>query len=183
MKSYKNLAWPFYLTGLVIIIFPAVEYVLTIWPLSFGVISWRFGAVGLLTRAIMTPMVGLALVFGTAVLLEHTWVQRGVAVLGIAGTAVLILAVVMFTLDLFQFRNQVRPEASLAYDVSSGMALTKLFAGTIVLLSFGLSALRMVRRAGGKKSRRSAPATLVARPSKSETDSAEEKEESAEIAD
>jgi hypothetical protein len=167
MKEYRNLAWPFYLTGLVIIVVPAVEFVLTVSPLSPSILSWRYGAVGLLSRSIMTPMVGVVVIFGTAVLLEHTWVQRGVMVLGFVGCAVLLLAIAMFALDLLQFRNQVRAEARTAYNAASAVALMKLLAGTVVLLAFGVGGLRTARHAAARR-RRSAPAPLIARPGQGE---------------
>jgi hypothetical protein len=164
MKQHHHLAWPLYLTGLMVVVFPAVEFVLTVWPLSPGVLSWRYGTVGLLSRSIMTPMVGLAIILATATLLERTWVQRAVSVLGFVGAAALLLALGLFALDLLQFRNQVRPAAKTAFDVSSVMAVMKLFAGAVVLLAFGVSGRAMVRRAAAREPHRSAPAPLIARP-------------------
>ena len=175
MNQYKHLAWPIYLTGSVIIFFPALEFVLTIWPLSPGILSWRFGAVGLLARSLLTPLVGLALIFAVAVFLEHVWVQRVVSGLGFAGSAILLMVTALFALDLLQFRNQVRAEASTAYDVSSGVALMKLLAVSIVLLVFGVSGRRVARRAAAKEPRRPTPAALVVKPRKAEADDSEDK--------
>jgi hypothetical protein len=164
MKQHHYLAWPLYLTGLMVVVFPAVEFVLTVWPLSPGVLSWRYGTVGLLSRSITTAMVGLVIILGTATLLEQTRVQRAVSVLGFVGAAVLLLALGLFALDLLQFRNQVRPAAKTAFDVSSAMAVMKLFAGAVVLLAFGVSGRVMARRAAARELHRSAPAPLIARP-------------------
>ncbi len=167
MREYRHLAWPFYLMGLAIIIVPMVEFVLTVSPLSPTIVSWRYGAVGLLSRSIMTPMVGLVVIFGTAVLLEHHRVQRGVMVLGFVGAVVLLLALGVFALDLLQLRRQVRPDAKTAYDVASATALLKLFAVTAVLLAFGVSGLKMVRRTSARRHHAST-APLVSRPERRE---------------
>jgi len=163
MAEHRRPAWPFYLTGLVLIVVPAIEYVLTVLPLSPSILSWRYGAVGLLARSIMIPLVGVVLIFGTAVFLEHRWVQRGVMVLGFVGGAALLLAAVLFVFDLLQFRGQVREAVRTAYDGASAMALLKLLAGCVVMIAFGVSALRDVRRAAARD-HHSAPAHLIARP-------------------
>ena len=156
MKEHPHIAWPLYLTGLVIIAFPLLEFVLTVWPPSPGVLSWRFGTAGLLGRSIMTPMVGLVILFATASYLGHTGVRRAVMVLGFAGTAVLLLAAGLFTLDLVQFRAQVRAGAKAAYDVSSVVTLLKFFAAAAVFLAFGLSGLRSLRHSRAEERRHEA---------------------------
>ncbi len=167
MREYRSLAWPFYLMGLVIILVPAVEYVLTVSPLSPRIVSWRYGAVGLLSRSIMTPMLGLVVIFGTAVLLEHRWIQRGVMVLGFVGGAVLLLTVAVFALDLLQLRQQVRADAKTAYDATSTVAFIKLLGVTAVLLAFGVSGFKVTRHAAGRR-HHGTPAPLVSRPASEE---------------
>jgi hypothetical protein len=161
MESYKNLAWPLYLTGLVIIGFPALEFFLTILPLSPSILSWRFGAMGLLARSILIPLLGLALIYGTAVVLNHVWMLRVVAIVALVGAVLLLPAMGLFALDMLQLRNEVRAEASAAYDASSVVALMRLFACCVVLVAFGLSSWKNARRKGGKKDRKSGPSALV----------------------
>jgi len=168
MKPYRRLAWPFYLTGLAIILVPAVEYVLTVLPLSPTILSWRVGAVGLLARSVLTPLVGLVIILGTATFLEHVWVQRAVMVAGFAGALALILTIFLFGLDLLQFRGQVREAARRAYDASSAMILLKLFAEAVVLGAFGFSGRLMTRHAAAHEARHAAPAPLIARAEHSE---------------
>lgn len=176
--NLRSVALPFYLTALVIMFFPAMELLLTVWPWSPSVLSWRFGSVGLLVRAIMTPMVGFALLFGTAVALEHRLTLWAVAAAGFFGGAALLLLMGVFSLDLLEFRGVVQPESSLAFDTSSGVVLMKLFAVSLVLLAFGFSAYRVLRKSNKKKRRRSRPeaATLTAvgaQPSEDEEADAE----------
>ncbi len=153
MKTHHDLAWPFYLAALVIVVFPFVELVLTVWPPSPGVVSWRYGTVGLLARAIMTPLVGLVIIQATATLLGHARVQRAVTVLGLAGAVVLLLTAALFALDLVQFRGQVRDAAKRAFDVSGLVVLLKLLAGALVLAAFGVVGLRSARRAAASEAR------------------------------
>ncbi len=145
MKEYKSLAWPLYLTGLGLILVPAVEFVLTASPVSPTILSWRYGAIGLFSRAVVVPTAGVVVIFGTAVLLEHQWVRRAAWVVGFAGGALLLLVVGLFTLDVLQFRHQVRTQALAAFDAANALALLKLLTAMAVLLSVGVSGLRTAR--------------------------------------
>ncbi len=173
MKEHPHIAWPLYLTGLVIIVFPLLEFVLTVWPPSPGVLSWRFGTAGLLGRSIMTPMVGLVIVFATAAFLGHTRVQRAVMVLGFAGTVALLLVTGLFALDLVQFRAQVRAGSKAAYDVSSVVTMLKFLAAAVVMLAFGLSGLRSLRHARAEERRHAGAAPLIGMREREETDASD----------
>jgi len=163
MNRYHRLAWPFYLSGLAIVAFPALEFVLTILPLSPTVLSWRVGAVGLLARSSLTPLVGLVIILGIATLLEHVWVQRAVMVVGLVGAAAFLLTALLFALDLVQFRGDVRETAKRAYDASSAVVVLKLLAETCVLAAFGASGRLLTRRAAAHAAHHAAPAPLVGR--------------------
>lgn len=163
MKGHHYLAWPFYLTGLAIVAFPALEFVLTVLPLSPTIISWRYGAAGLLARSALTPLVGLVVIAGTATLLEHRWVQRAVMIVGVVGAAAFLLTAVLFSLDLVQFRGEVREAAKRAYDASSAVVLLKLLAESCVLAAFGASGRLLTRRAAAHGAHHAAPALLVRR--------------------
>ena len=163
MTRYRRLAWPFYLTGLAIVAFPALEYVLTILPLSPSVVSWRVGAVGLLARSSLTPLVGLVIILGTATLLEHLWVQRAVMLVGMVAAAAFLLTALLFALDLIQFRGDVREAAKRAYDASSAVVVVKLLAEACILAAFGASGRLLTRHAAAHAVHHPAPAPLVGR--------------------
>ncbi len=162
MKEYTYLAWPLYLAGLLVILLTAVDFVATVAPLSPQTVSWRFGAVGMLSRSIMLPTVGLVGILGTAALLEHVRIQRLVMVLGFLASGLLLLAVGMFALDAVQLRNQVGPEAVTSFKASSVVALIKLLSGAVLLAVVGVSGLRMSRHAA-RKAHSAGPAAVIVR--------------------
>ena len=162
MKEHAYLAWPLYLAWLVIIAFPLVDLVATVLPLSPGVVSWRFGAVGMLSRSIMLPTVGLVAILATAARFEHVGIPRVVMVLGFVCGVLLLLAVAALTLDAVQLRHQVRPEAAASFKASSVVALFKLLAGSALLGSVGVAGLRMSRHAA-RKARAAGPAAAIVR--------------------
>lgn len=162
MKEHNYLAAPFYLGALLIIVLPLLDFVATVLPLSPGAVSWRFGAAGLLSRSVMIPTAGLVAILGTAALLEHVRVQRVAMVLGFVGSALLLFAIGLFALDVFQLRQQVRPQAVAAYKASSVVAAFKLLACAVVLAAVGVSGLRM-RRHAARKARGAGPAAAIIR--------------------
>lgn len=168
MDRYRRLAWPFYLTGLAIVAFPAMEFVLSILPLSATVLSWRVGVAGLLARSSLTPLVGLVIILGTATLLEHRWVQRAVMVVAMLGAVAYLLTALLFVLDLLQFRVDVRQIAKRAYDASSAVVLLKLLAEACVLAAFGASGRSLTRRAAARAARHGDPAPLIGRQQRSD---------------
>ena len=110
------------------------------WPQHQAEPSWRFGATGLFSRALMTPLLGLALAVVLAFFLEHRFMLRLLGAL--AGLSALILAgvLVFFGLDAIQMRTQVRPEANLVFDVASVTAAVKIIFATLATLAFAWGA-------------------------------------------
>jgi hypothetical protein len=155
MNRAHYIAAPAYFVASLLILFPLLDTVLSIWPLQMGEVSWRFGAVGLFSRAVMTPLLGLLLAFAVAVLLEHRLMTRAIAVVG-GLTALAIAGVsILFVLDALQMRAQVRPEAKTAFDVASAVALGKYGLGFLLLGVFAVSGWKasgkMPKRAESKK--------------------------------
>jgi len=94
-------------------------------------------------------MVGMALLYGTALALQHRLALRLVAAVSLFGGAVLVLLMGIFAIDLRDFRGMVKPEAMLAFDASSAMVLMKLLAVSILLFAFAFGAMRAGR--GGSR--------------------------------
>jgi hypothetical protein len=145
MNRTRFLAAPAYLVACLLVFFPLLDTLLSVWPLQPGEVSWRFGAVGLFSPATMTPLLGLLLAFGVAVLFAHRWVVRTVSVIG-APAAIAIAGVsVFFVLDAVQMRTQVRPEARTAFDVASLVALGKYGLTLLILGVFAFNGWKASR--------------------------------------
>jgi hypothetical protein len=152
MKT-KYLAVPGYSVAALLVLFPLLDSAISVFPPRFGEIAWRFGAAGLFSRALMTPILGLLLAFSLALLLEHSRVQRAISVFSALVGVVVIAVVGLFLLDAMQMRAQVRPEAKTAFDVASLVALGKYGIGTLVLAAFSVSGWRSSRGAFASKKR------------------------------
>jgi hypothetical protein len=139
MKLNRPLTIVAYTIAALMIFVPLVEVVLSVWPLRVGQTSWRFGAVGLLSQAIMTPLLGFLLIVLASVFHNHWRTLQITAVVAAFIALILLIVLPLFALDTIQMRAQVRPQAHRAYDLSATMAALKLAAtlGITGLLAVG----------------------------------------------
>ena len=154
MHRKRFLALPGYSVALLLIFFPLLDWAISVWPVRAGEVAWRFGATGLFSRVLITPLLGLLLAFAMAVLLEQRRVLRGISILsGLTGLAI-VGGVVLFLLDALQMRPQVRPQAKMAFDLTTVVALAKYGLGVLVLSSFGVAAWKSSKGDGVAESKR-----------------------------
>ena len=117
----------------------------SIWPLRAGEATWRFGAAGLFSRALMTPILGLLVALVTAAALEHRRFARVLSVFGFLGSLLAIFALGLFGLDTLQTRASVRPEATTAFDTAWIVAAVKYVLGAFVALLLGIGGWKVSR--------------------------------------
>lgn len=146
VERLRPLATPAYALAVLLIVIPLLDTLFAMLPTRLGDVSWRFGALGLGSQALMTPLLGALVALATAVLLEH---RRGVRVLQVLAWVVaagLVGAIVLFLLDAVQVRASVKAEAKPALDKVSVLALGKYFAGVAVSMMFAVSSHRLAKR-------------------------------------
>lgn len=149
----RLLAVPAYAVAFLLAFFPLLDTALSVFPPNLGEVAWRFGAAGLFSRALMTPLLGLLLAFAVALLLEHRKVLRGLSILSGLTSAVLLGTIVLFLLDALQMRSQVQPHAKVAFDIASAVALGKYGLGILVLGAFAASGWKASARVHAPSSR------------------------------
>ena len=156
MLSLRPLAVPTYLVAGILVLFPMVDTGLGLLPAAPGEVSWRFGATGLFSRALMTPLLGLLLACGVALLLNQPRTLRALAVVNGAVTVVIVAAVALFLLDALQMRGQVRPDALVSFDVATAVALAKYAIAGAVTSAFAITGWK-ASASGTAKLRRNQP--------------------------
>lgn len=142
----RPLAWAAYAVALLLIIMPLVELVLGIWPLRIGQLNWRFGAAGLVSQSVMTPLLGMLLAVATAAAVGHRLLARVLSGIAVAGGILGILAIAMFTLDALEARASVRPEAMVAFDRATIVAGMRYSLGTITAFLLGIGGWKASRK-------------------------------------
>jgi hypothetical protein len=148
MNSFRQVAPGAYLVAFLLFFIPFFDATMSVAPWQWGNPQWRFGAIGLLSNALMLPASGALIAVGTAVALGHLRTQR---ILGIASwllVALVFVGAVMFALDAVQTKSQIRPEMMLSYRVGTLTATCKLVLGMIAfaLLGRGCRMDRSVRQ-------------------------------------
>lgn len=102
---------------------PTVDLIAAIVPPRPAEVSWRFGVFGLFTNALVTPMLGLAIMQIVASLLEQWKSVRRITLFNLVLAIVVLLGIGLFVLDYIQLRGAVRGTSRDAYDAAAIKAL------------------------------------------------------------
>ena len=140
----EALAGPLYFLAALLIVFPLVDFVLSVPSAELSDVQWRFAAVGLLSGYTLTPILGIAMAFVVAAFLKQHGVQRGLVVACLASGAILIALSLGFALDVLQLRLSVPNDGRAAFKSASIRAIVKLGLSVLALAYMGWSARRMI---------------------------------------
>lgn len=151
MANTRYLAYPAYLVAIAMILIPLADSWTTLFPWNVGDARWRFGAVGLISNALMIPLAGLLIAYTVAWLRDQRLVMRTIGGIGFLGALLCVLALGSFALDSLQTRAQVRPEMRLSFNVATVTAAIKTLLAGATFLAFGLSGWKVIRE-GVRKS-------------------------------
>ena len=132
----RHIAVPAYSVAFLLVFLPLLDTTLSVFPPRFGEVAWRFGAAGLFSRALLTPLLGLLLAFAVGLMLEHRRVLRALSLFSAFVAVVIVGAIGLFLLDAAQMRSQVVEQAKTPFDVASLIAIGKYGLGLLVLAAF-----------------------------------------------
>jgi hypothetical protein len=147
-ERLKPLALPSYVVAALLVLIPVADTVLALTPLHPGAVAWRFGALGMGSQAVMTPLLGGLLALVTAAILGHRRGVRALQVLAVLAAVLLLAASVLFVLDAAQTRASIRATAKGVFDKASVVALVKYFIGVATSVAFALAGQRVIGRMG-----------------------------------
>lgn len=165
MRRYRLLGWAAYGVALLLILLPILDSFLGVWPFHPEQVTWRFGAVGLFSRAVMTPVLGLLLGIVTAAAFESPAVMRLFSAFSFVGALLALAALGIFILDATQTRTQVVAEATAAFNAASGVAVIKYGLGAVLCALLGIGGWRAARpRRGAERATGDAGAKGDRRP-------------------
>jgi chromate transport protein ChrA len=136
------IAWPAYLAGFLMFLFPLVDLMASVWPVRLGQLQWRFGTLGLLSGFTLSPVLGLIMCMVAAAILEHRVVQRVLGVVNVLGAVLLVAIIVIFSLDWLQYRAAAPDDARPTMDAGSIKAIIKHAVVAITLLWLGIAGWR-----------------------------------------
>ena len=164
----ESLANPSYLLALLLVVTPLVDLIANVWPIRLGDVGWRYGAVGVASGYVITPLLGIALACFIGVALRQRVVLRALVGVCLAVAVVLVIASIDFVMDAMQLRHTVpatTPLARWSFDVGAAKALFKHLSGAVALVWLGLGTRRALRSISSVNGERASTPPLVARRS------------------
>lgn len=147
-QSYRPFLKALYPVGALLIIAAVSEPALQIWPFRLGEVRWRFGAVGLMSGAVLGVMFGLVWIMAVAAMLDHRKTLRTASVVCLVMALVLSLVAGFFTLDFLQVRSSVNPNFRGALDLTVLRAMAVLGLSIPAAVGLGIGGWRSTRAAG-----------------------------------
>jgi hypothetical protein len=157
-----TIARALYVIAIMLIVIPLGDALPVLWPPHPGAANWRFGVIGILSGALMTPLLGTFLALAAAALLDHRLVLAVGQWLLFALVVVLVIATGLFALDFLEVRARIQEQARAAALGASAKAVWKLGIGGVVSLVLGVCARRMAKRlAHDRTAADQAPPVLV----------------------
>ena len=161
-SNRDTVARALYVVAIMLIVIPLSDALPMLWPLRLGAAEWRFGAVGLLSGALMSPLLGTFLALAAAAVLDHRRVLTVLSWLLFALVVVLVGVAVLFALDFLEVRTRIQERVRPAALGAATKAMWKLGVAGIVSLVLGISSRRMAKRLGHDRAAdEKAPSVLV----------------------
>ena len=142
----RRLRAPAYVVGASLVAVPAFDALMQIAPFHPFDPRWRFGAVGLLSGALLLPEVGLLIAVGIAISSEDTVTQRGLRALSWVGVALVAISLALFVSDATETRVTVRPDLQHEFLAASMTSMFNLAAGAATFGILGRACRRRVVR-------------------------------------
>jgi EamA domain-containing membrane protein RarD len=164
MAQQRQFAWPTYLVAFTLALIPLFDVIMQLIPMRPQDAKWRFGALGLVSNALIIPVVGIMVAFYAAAYFDHRRFQRvlGVIALLLAVTVVLMLG--LFCLDTLQLRREVNPKLEFAFKAGSITAAFKSIVSAIALFGFAWASFRAPKLARPAKEVRPGGLVIGAKP-------------------
>lgn len=161
MKLNRFLVFSGYLMAAYLMLAPSAETLAALRPFRFADAGWRYGATGLVSQSLMTPLLGLVLAVGVAVYCGHRVRARFLAVASALGGFVTLMAIPLFTLDALEMRTLVPADQGAptgAFDVATVSALVMMTAAVALAFALALGAWAGTRQTTSDVRQRHAPA-------------------------
>jgi hypothetical protein len=142
----KSLIVPAYLTAALLVIVPFGDSLLSIHPFRPSLVLWRFGAAGILTTSLLTPLLGLLLATGVAAASDHRKMLLSISTICVMASVCLMAALALFTLDAIQVRAQIDTAGQGGFTVAFFQAGIKQFLFAVLALWLAIGGFRTASR-------------------------------------
>jgi hypothetical protein len=128
-EALEPLAKPFYAVALLLTLIPILDFWATVAPTQWNEVRWRFGALGIFSGFLLTPLFGAVVTMSMAAMMEHRRMQFVWAIINAVIGTIVIAAAALFTLDAVQIRGQLAGDSARAFDLVAMRTTGKLVLG------------------------------------------------------
>ena len=142
MMDSRKFTAPAFMTAALLIMVPALDWLQAVWPMRPSEASWRVIAVGLTSRVLITPLLGLLMAHALALYLNSRSTLRALAVLNAFVALLFIAALGIFALDALQVRTSVAPLSRDTYELGVLMTIAKLVLALPLIVVLAISEWR-----------------------------------------
>ncbi len=165
----RALALPAHALAFLLVVLPFVDFLANVYPPRFDELRWRYGAAGLFSGFLLTPLLGLFLAGVASAVAEQRRTLRVLGWLAAVGAVALLALTVLFGLDVLQLLSQVPAAAHTVFLTGALKAAAKLGLLAVWLLAFAWAAGRAAGRLRGQASvGQVAPGLVLGRPAGSD---------------
>lgn len=165
-RGLGTLSWALAFVGILSVVSPIADWVLTNLPLEWSQLTWRYQALGRLSQSLLTPILGISFLVGAGAIGRKSWMCRVGGGLALIGAVVLLGLTALFLLDMTGARQQVVPEAAEIFRIGAIRASIKFVLSMIALGLLGWAGLSLGSAdRDGADSSRSSSDSMVFRPS------------------
>jgi uncharacterized membrane protein len=103
----RQLGSVMYFAAVALIINFFAEFTIKVWPLKFGELNWRAGAIGLVMDVFLATIVPMTLMYVAAIMNNHRKLLNVLRILSLVLGVLTIALLLMFALDSIQVRTQL----------------------------------------------------------------------------
>jgi hypothetical protein len=145
-----------YMLAMLLVVFPLSEVATSSWPVRALDPGWRYGALGFLSRALMTPMLGLGLAVMLAVTGRNDRFAFFITVLSFVSAVLLLAVASIMALDAQQVSYLLQEDLRPAFAATTVHALAKFGWASITMLLLGLGLTKLRKKQEERRSDESA---------------------------
>lgn len=170
MNHLRRVAAPAYFLALILVLSTGLDLVQSIWPLRIGDVQWRVLSIGLMSRMLIPPLLGLVLAYVAALLAEHRGVLRTLAVVDGLLALGLLAGLGFYALDALELRARLA-QGNQNYDLGISFSFVKYLLGFALLVWLTIGQWRSasgMRKGGRRQAAEPATAVVFARGDKAD---------------
>jgi hypothetical protein len=134
-----------YLVMATLLLIQFIDLGIRAWPFRLHSPAWRLGLIGTAAGGMGAQLLALFVIFALAIVFEDRAAAFGVAVLSALSGVFSAIAVVAFSLDVLQVKNEVQASLADKYDIGSVWVILRLVIGAVLFLVLAVSAWRTAR--------------------------------------